>query len=257
VRGYTYNQGLGRKRGLTMSAGYCRALLALAGWLLVASSAGAETAADEAVLRPEAGYVESWLGAVDTDGTWELEDEAEGDSLPGDIGTMPYLGGAGSRMWGGWFRYGFEGGGLISWKSDGTRFYGTGNSLRVEIDNEFVSLEVFMGGKLSLGLAPGLHLFVAAGPSLAWARLKNEDEEAEVSPSATNSGGTSIFIDLNEEEDDFSARFYARGGLEFEFANGFTIGASARYADHRFDFGSSGKVKLDEVQWFLTLGSRI
>jgi hypothetical protein len=240
-----------------MSAGYCRALLALAAWLLVVGSAGAETAPDEEVRRPEIAHVETWLGAVDTDETWTLEDENDGDSLPGDIGTLPYVGGAGSRMWGGWFRYGFEGGGLIAWKNDGTRFFGTGNSLRVEIDNQFLSFEVFMGGRLSMALAPGLRLFVAAGPSLAWARLKNEDEEAEVSPSATNSGGTSIFIDLNEEEDDFSARLYARGGLEFEFANGFTIGASARYADHRFDFGSSGKVKLDEVQWFLTLGSRI
>ena len=76
-------------------------------------------------------------------------------------------------------------------------------------------------------------------------------------PTTTNSGGASVFIDLNEEEDDFSARFYARGGLEFEFANGFTLGASARYADHRFDFGSSGELELDEVQWFLTLGSRL
>ncbi len=232
-------------------------LLVLAGWLLIVSSAGAETVADEAVPRPDIGYVETWLGAVDTDGTWEIEDEAEGDPLPGDIGTLPYVGGAGSRMWGGWFRYGFEGGGLIAWKSDGTRFYGTGNSLRVEIDNEFLSFEVFMGGRLSMALAPGLRLFVAAGPSLAWARLKNDDDEAEVLPASVNSGGTSVFIDLNEEEDDFSARFYARAGLSFELDNGFTFGASARYADHRFDFGSSGKVKLDEVQWFLTLGSRI
>ena len=74
---------------------------------------------------------------------------------------------------------------------------------------------------------------------------------------STGSGGTPVFIDLNEEEDDFSARFYARAGLSFEFGNGFTFGAGARYADHRFDFGSSGEVELDEVQWFLTLGSQI
>ena len=240
-----------------MRTGFCRTLLALAGSLLAASPVGAETAIEEPVAPPDIAYVETWLGAVDTDENWELGDEDTGESLLGDIGTMPYVGGAGNRMWGQRFRYGFEGGGLISWENDGTRFYGTSNSLRVQIDNELVSFEVFMGGRLSLELVPGLRLFVAAGPTLAWARLDNEDEEAEVLPTATNNGGASVFIDLNDVEDDFSARFYARGGLEFEFANGFTLGASARYADHRFDFGSSGELELDEVQWFLTLGSRL
>ncbi len=240
-----------------MRPGFCKALFGLAGSLLVAGPVGAETAVEEPVAPPEIAYVETWLGAVDTDENWELGDEDTGDSLLGDIGTMPYVGGAGNRMWGKRFRYGFEGGGLISWENDGTRFYGTSNSLRVQIDNEFLSLEVFMGGRLSMALAPGLRLFVAAGPTVAWARLQNEDEEAEVLPASASVGGASVFINLNEEEDDFSARFYARGGLEFEFANGFTLGASARYADHQFDFGSSGELELDEVQWFLTLGSRL
>jgi len=223
-------------------------------WLAAGGALG-QTETAEAAGQPLSVYAQSWLGAVDTDRSWTLEDQQADSRLEGDVGTLPYIGGAGSRMWGERLRYGFEGGGLLSWKSDSVRLSSIGGGLRVEIENQLLSFEVFMGGLLSIEPVPGLRLYLAAGPSLAWARVKNDDDEAEVLPSAA--GGSTIVIDLNSREDDFSAALYGRAGLEFEFANGFTLGASARYIEHNFDFGSSGELKLDEVQWFLTLGSRI
>ncbi len=231
------------------------AALLVAGSLQFAGLAHGQPAAGEPRPRPETAYVQSWLGAVDTDQNWQLDGEPTGDSFIGDLGTLPYVGGAGSRMWGDRFRYGFEGGGLVAWESDVVEFSGTGNGLRVVLDNQLYSFEVFMGGMLSAELLPGFRLSVSGGPTLAWARLKNEDEQAEVLPSALN--GNIIVIDLNSHEDDFSAALYARAGVEYELDNGFTFGVSARYVEHTFDFGSSGKLKLDEVQWFLTLGATL
>lgn len=199
-------------------------------------------------------YGQAWLGAVDTGESWTLDSDAAGESLLGDVGTLPYLGGAGSRLWGDRLRYGFEGGGLVSWKNDSVRFFGSNNAVTVQIENELLSFEVFMGALLALEPIRGFRLYVAAGPALAWARVNNDDARAEVLPTPLN--GSSIYIDLSASEQDLSAVLYGRAGMELEFPGGITAGISARYADHEFDFGSAGRLELDEVQWFLTLGSR-
>ena len=50
---------------------------------------------------------------------------------------------------------------------------------------------------------------------------------------------------------------YGRAGVEFVLNNGFTFGASVRYADDEFDFGSGGKLRFDEPMWLLTLGAHL
>jgi hypothetical protein len=221
--------------------------------------AWAETGGDRAEgtappTRPVSTYAQSWLGAVDTDRAWSLSDEEGNEDFQGDVGTLPLLGGAGSRLWGDRVRIGFEGGGLVSWKSRSLSFSSIDGGLRIEVENELLAFEVFAGALLSVSPIPRVRLYAAAGPSLAWARLRNDDESAEVLPVASGSG---IVIDLNSREDDFSAALYARAGLEIEVANGFAVGVSARYVDHEFDFGSSGRLRVDDVQWFLTVGAAL
>lgn len=46
-------------------------------------------------------------------------------------------------------------------------------------------------------------------------------------------------------------------GIEFVLDNGFTFGASVRYADDDFSFGKAGDLKLDEPVYLLTLGARL
>ena len=204
--------------------------------------------------RPAVTYAQSWLGGVDTDRSWSLRDEQAGEDFEGDVGTLPLLGGAGSRLWGERVRFGFEGGGLVSWKSRSLRFSSIGGGLRIEVENELLAFEVFGGGVLSVSPVPRLRLYVAAGPALAWARLRNDDDTAEAQPATSGSG---IVIDLNSREDDFSAALYGRAGVEVEVGNGIALGVSARYVDHEFDFGSSGRLQLDQVQWFLTVGAEL
>jgi hypothetical protein len=203
--------------------------------------------------RPGATYAQSWLGAVDTDRSWSLQDDQGNADFEGDVGTLPLLGGAGSRLWGDAVRYGFEGGGLVSWKSKSVRFSSIGGGLRIEVENELLAFEVFGGGVLSVAPVPWLRVYVAGGPTLAWARLRNDDDNAEAQPSS----GSTIVIDLNSREDDFSAALYARAGVEVEVGNGIALGVSARYVDHEFDFGSSGQLRVDQVQWFLTVGAAL
>ena len=98
--------------------------------------------------------VQVWLGAQDPeDNSWRVTDPANGQSAAGDIGTLPFGGGAGQLLWGdGVWQFGYEGGALGSWKSETTAFHGTGNGAEVIIDGEFFMFGVFMGGVLSANL---------------------------------------------------------------------------------------------------------
>ena len=114
---------------------------------------------------------------------------------------------------------------------------------------------IAIGDGLPSSYCVGVNAHAAAGPSIAWGYLPSEDDdEVEVGPVGTGSG---IFIDLSASERDFSFAVYGRVGLDIELKNGFTFGVSARYAEHEFDFGSRGELNLDEMQFFLTLGSKI
>ena len=220
-----------------------------AGWAEAVDDGGA---AAQPPGRPSVTYAQSWIGAVDTDRSWSLRDDAGDADFEGDVGTLPLLGGAGSRMWGERVRFGLEGGGLVSWKSDSVRLSSIGGGLRIELENELLAFEVFCGGVLSVSPVPRVRLYVAGGPTLAWARLRNDDDTAEALPTPAGGG---IVIDLNSREDDFSAALYARTGVEIDVGNDIAVGVSARYVDHEFDFGSSGRLQVDEVQWFLTVGA--
>jgi len=199
-------------------------------------------------------YAQGWLGAVATERAWTLDDPDSGSRLVGELDTLPYGGGASQRLWGGRARDGFEGGGLITWKNDRIAFASDPGGLRVAIDNELLVLDFFLGGVLSLRPAGGLNLTLAAGPALAWGHVAGDGDDESAASSAN---GTTVFIDLDGSGNDLSLVPYARAGLGWEFANGFEVGVSARYAPHEFDFGHRGEVELDEVQWFLTLGQRL
>jgi len=198
-------------------------------------------------------YLQSWFGAGDTDQPWELE--AEEGPYKRDVGTIPYLGGSALYLHGNGFRYGWEAGGLLGWSSYDSAFRSDSSGLRVAIDASLFTFEVFFGGMLAYEPRPGLRFYVAGGPTLAVMNLDNEDEEVEALP-VSGLGSSGIVIVVEEEEDDASMVPYARAGFEFQAGNGLSFGLSARYAPHDFDFGTSGEVEFDGVQWFLIIGAR-
>lgn len=204
--------------------------------------------ADSAQAPPSTVYVQGWLGAQDTDESWRAADTESGESVLGDLGTLPFGGGAAQRLWGaGAWQIGYEGGGLMTWKSDRTTFFGTNSALRIEVESEFVTFGGFVGGVISVKPSRYLRLYVAGGPSATWAWLSDDGNDDEATSTAT--------VDLSDSEGDGSFTAYARGGIEVVFDTGLSLGASVRYAKDEFDFGNAGELELDEPLWIFTVGS--
>jgi len=225
--------------------------------LLPAAALAADVAAEGTRAR-DAGaeeVIQVWLGGVDTDDDWSGTNPADGEPVTGEFGTLPYLGGAGQQLWGGKIQAGFEGGGLVTWKNDSTKFYGRNGALLIDVDNSLFSFEVFMGGLISIRPVNWLRVYAAAGPSVAYAYLDGDD--ADEPPPATGTLASSSSIEFGGNGSSVSLTVYARGGIEFATPRGFTFGASARYANHEFDFDDDGKLELGNVQYFLTLGQRL
>jgi hypothetical protein len=203
-------------------------------------------------------YVQVWLGALGTeDDSWKITDSQTGENVLGDLGTLPFGGGGFQQLWGtGAWQIGYEGGGMVTWKNENTHFHGTstsGNtSAEVTFDNTFFSFGVFMGAVLSVTPIRPLRFYVAAGPSVTWAWLQDNNND----PTPAPTDGT-IVINTNGTANDASVVPYARAGFEIVLQDGFTFGASVRYADDKFNFGDAGDLKFNEPLWLLTLGSRL
>lgn len=220
----------------------------------------AEMAAAQSSVDPDGAesvpeeYLQVWIGALDTDDNWDLDDPVDGSELSGDIGTLPYFGGGAQRLYGRNLQAGYEGGGLVTFKNDSTRFYGNNGGVRIEIDNLLFSTEFYMGGVVSARLASWLRIYASAGPAVAYGYL-NEDDDDD-SPSDQVSAASSN-VDISSGNHSLSITLYGRAGFEFETPSGFTFGGHARYAPHEFDFDDGGKLKLDGVQYFVSLGQRL
>jgi hypothetical protein len=210
-------------------------------------------AADEAEAPVPTVFIQVWLGGLSTDSdSWKITDPQSGDDVLGDLGTLPFGGGAGQQLWGsGVWKIGYEGGGMFTWKNDNTQFFATNNSAQVSFDNTFFSFGVFMGALVSLTPVPPVRLYVAAGPSVTWAWLENNNNDDEPAPSDT------FVIDSDGTSNDVSVTAYARVGIDIVLRDGFTFGVSVRYADDEFDFDNAGKLEFNEPLWLLTLGSRL
>lgn len=223
---------------------------ALVIWVLCGAFAAA-AAAEPASPEPTT-YVQVWLGAQrPDDNSWTVNDPAAGESAVGDLGTLPFGGGAGQLMWGtGVWQIGYEGGLVGTWKSGTTTFRGNNNAVRVTFDNVFFTVGVFMGGVLSANLGRNARIYVAAGPSATWAWLQDDGNDHPPPP------GTDAVV-LDGTQNDVSFVAYGRAGFEFVLDTGFTFGVSVRYANDDFDFGSGGKLQFDDPLWLLTLGARL
>jgi len=218
--------------------------------LFAAVCAGPVAAADVPATEPTI-YLQAWLGGLGTSSdSWQATD-SNNDSVLGDLGTLPFGGGAGQKLWGtGAWKVGFEGGALGTWKSDNTQFRGVssgGTTVQVQVDSQFFSIGVFMGAVASVNLSRYARIYVAGGPSATWAWVDDDGNN--------NTSSTGNTVDLSNSDSDGSFVAYGRAGVEFALANGFTFGASVRYADDDFSFGKAGDLKLDEPLYMLTLGA--
>src|SRR5690606_19647666 len=109
----------------------CIALLA--GLVLPVTNVFAATADEPSThADPPRQYIYGWLGALDAGNAWTANDPDDGRATS-DLGTLPFGGAASQRIRGDRFQYGYEGGGLITWKSRRSAFLATSNELRVKV----------------------------------------------------------------------------------------------------------------------------
>ncbi len=210
-----------------------------------ASVLAAEQPADalEAVPPAPATYLQGWIGAMPTDHAISRPDPASGEPLTADLGTLPFGGGNSQRLWGpGRFQIGLEGGGIATWKGDAWQFSSIDGALEVKIRGKFFSIGAFMGGVASFAPHRRFRVYVAAGPSLTWAFLDNDDHDD---------------LDTEDTVDDVSFEPYLRAGAEFLLDNGLAVGLSVRHADDEFDFGDDGTLDTGDPLWLFTLSRRL
>ena len=65
-------------------------------WLSCSAALGSEPAAVPG--REGEAYAQAWLGALETDEGWSLKQPGSDQSLVGDLGTLPFGGGAAQRV---------------------------------------------------------------------------------------------------------------------------------------------------------------
>ncbi|MDQ2075857.1 hypothetical protein [Marinimicrobium sp. ABcell2] len=151
----------------------------------------------------------------------------------------------------GQFQYGLEGGiraGYGSNREMFVRLAGTGSSVKVRSDLWMGDLT--FGGFFSIRAAERLRFYVSSGPALYWGRASGGDRDTSVA----QANGPAVVIDLTENGDDLGVAWYARAGVEWMFSPRTHIGVSVRKMDARMDFGSRGRVHMDEPSYLVTLG---
>ncbi len=200
-------------------------------------------------------YLHVMLGKLDAEDSWTIEDE-EGDDISADRDDLIY-GGVAAQLSNssGMFQYGFESGGLISFKNDTSYFIKSdgGATARLQVKNELWMLDLSLGGFVSVRPASWFRVYLSAGPSIMIGSMAIDDDDVSVEPV---DGGSSADIEFNpsSRETDVDVGIYGRAGIDIILSNGFVMGVSARKVDSEMDFGDNGVIELDDTQYFLTLG---
>jgi opacity protein-like surface antigen len=213
------------------------------------------TVSSQALAQREAGYgplyVQGMLGVLDADNAWTLTDADTGETLESDLGELIYGGGMAQQMVReGVFEYGFEGGGLVSWKNSNQTFYASNHVAAVSFDNDMFLLDLSFGGTISWRPVKPFRLYLGAGPALAIGTVDVKNETPELAPQ----DGTTERSNVNGREWAVGVSLYGRVGIEF-IVDKFTFGVTARKTGSTLDFGQAGEIDLSGTQLFLTIGT--
>lgn len=154
----------------------------------------------------------------------------------------------------GMLEYGLEGGIYLGYDSQRTyRVVLASGQSSVNIRSHFWNGDVSAGVFASINPLPGLRFYTGVGPSLYWGQLRRPEAHTS-SNSDTGTGVATIVIDNRRNRYDVGLGLYARAGVEVLFANGTSLGFAVRQLDATLGFGVSGRVRLREPQYLLTVG---
>ena len=136
-----------------------------------------------------------FLGVLELDNQKGQWDEISDDYVDVDFSSLPSGGIEAEYTFGrGWVHWGINPGGSIAWKNDDTNISGglsneNGGTLRVDLDNSMLLVELHLGGYLRGRLSDRITTYAAAGPMLMYGYHEVEDENVEETPGGGHRAG--------------------------------------------------------------------
>ena len=194
-------------------------------------------------------------------GKLQLKDDnstivSDGTTLSGEFDDLPFFAAGVQKVLGGdRFRYGYEGGGIISWQNDSVSYAARvngGTQVAVKVDNELFVFGTMLGGYGDIRFSDHVRLFASAGPMVLMASLDQEGDDPE--------GLSSSSVVVNTDERDFSFGYGAYGsvGLIISPSPKAEFGIVVREQDVELDFSDAvADYPYDGTQYLLSFGYRM
>lgn len=203
-----------------------------------------------------------FLGVLELDdqtGDW---DEISDDNVDVDFSSLPSGGIEAEYTFGrGWVHWGINSGGSVAWKNDDTNFSGSstaenGGTLRVDLDNSLLLVELHLGGYVRGRLADRITTYAAAGPMVMYGSHDVKDDNVEETPPQPIATDT-VIID-HSDSSDINIGYYARAGIDFEIGKKQHLGLGIRYMSTELDFDKTvGNLDLEGPQYVLTFSTQL
>ncbi|MDN3640925.1 hypothetical protein QWY82_19155 [Simiduia curdlanivorans] len=205
--------------------------------------------------EPNERYLQGVVGWLQAEDVWQIDEDTSGEPLAADLGDLLYGGGAVQMNFGdAALEYGYETGGLVSFKNDTSYVAAAGNNggaVAAKIDNEFWLVDLYMGAYTGIHLGDHLRFYASAGPALLIGSLDVDDSE----PVPTPQSGT-VVVSSAGRHTKGALGFYGKLGVDILFDSDITLGASLRQLNAKLDFGDAGEMQFNHPQYFITVGKK-
>lgn len=202
-----------------------------------------------------------FLGVLELDDQSGQWDEISDGKVDVDFSSLPSGGIEAEYTYGrGWVHWGINSGGSVAWKSDDTNISGgltneNGGTLRIDIDNSLLLVELHLGGFVRGRLSEKITTYAAAGPMIMYGEHKVKDENLVETPDSGTQTGTVVLE--NSDSNDVNIGYYARAGIDFEIAQDQHMGLGVRYMSTELDFDKTiGKIDIKGPQYVLTFSQQ-
>lgn len=183
---------------------------------------------------------------------------ANGATPEGDYDDLPFFTGGVQKILGGSdrFRYGYEGGALISWQNDSVSYSGVvdgGATVNIKVENEMFLFGTMLGGYGDINIRDRARLFLSGGPMLLLASLKQDQEEPYPQPLSST-----VVVRGDDRDFSFGYGAYASLGLIFSVGSTSEFGVVVREQAVEMDFNDAiAEFPYDGTQYMISFGYRM
>ena len=183
--------------------------------------------------------------------------QVDGETLDGKYDDLPLFTGGVQRVLGGdRFRYGYEGGALISWQNDRVSYSGVvdgGTTINIKVDNELLVFGTLLGAYGDVRLGQHARVYLSGGPMLLVASLNQDKPDTLPQPLSST-----VVINGDERDTSFGYGAYGSAGLIFTLTNNAEFGVVVREQAVEIDFNDAiADFPYEGTQYMLSLGYRM